>query len=89
MKPWEIRLQHEKDVRELYIQMGNTRPLGPDPPGGLVDVTLTIFKGREAQDWIKDASHIHDALSFFKCSCSKGEPRSYYSLEYNFHRRGG
>lgn len=68
--PWQIRLAHDRVVRDALVACGNPAPIKPDPPGGLVQIQAKIFKSKEF--WDHMLKHQHTAGSVLDCSCRHG-----------------
>jgi hypothetical protein len=65
---WQIRLAHERAVRDALVACGNEAPYKPDPAGGLYHVTPRVFVGAKFWPVMKAAGH--DAAEIDKCKCT-------------------
>lgn len=71
MKEWELRLNHDRDYRDILCKMNNI-PIPKDEPGSMTlpKQPFTKWKGKEF--WPKFEAQGHTSLIFSACKCSRG-----------------
>lgn len=71
MIPWEKRLAHDRQARDAFVACGNPAPNKPDPPGGLILVTVRKFDGKIF--FAKMAETGHTSSDIQTCACLLGK----------------
>ena len=71
MEEWQLRLEHEKVVRDALLACGNKKASEePDGPGYLIPVTeISIFIGKTF--WKVMEKNGHNKSRFEECQCFK------------------
>lgn len=70
MEIWELRLEHERTVRDGFVACGNPKVSDqPDPPGGMIPVK-SVHQFRGLIYWTLMEERGHDKGKFEECKCS-------------------
>lgn len=66
---WQLRLAHDRAVRDAYVACGNPAPKLPDPVGGLYTVKIRFFDG--VKFWASMGKQGHSSATFDECQCRR------------------
>lgn len=69
---WELRLEHERAIRDALVACGNTPPDRPDPEGGLIPIDGRKFNGAIYWPFLEARGHNNGDFGLCKCRGASG-----------------